>query len=49
MKITAAGMIKILLVTEIWRMIGSPFSPWSRSIFGWLMDVKYTLYVGIGT
>ena len=49
MKITAAGMLKILLVTVIWRIVGGPFSPWSRSIFGWLMDVKYRMYVGIGT
>ena len=26
MTITAAGMLKILLVTVIWRIVGSPFS-----------------------
>ena len=55
MKISAVDMVINLVVAVLWRIVGSPFSPWFWSVLG--VDgcgnrafyVGTTTYVGTGT
>lgn len=49
MKISAVGMVINLVVAVLWRIVGSPFSPWFWSVLGVGGVVNRALNVGTST